>query len=87
MFCLGISDKQIEKYEKEAAELGRGSFKYAWVLDNLKTERERGITIKLQAARVVYKSKRDGLVYTLNLIDTPGVCVLQNGKGRGVLDA
>ncbi|CAB9500340.1 Elongation factor 1-alpha (Fragment) [Seminavis robusta] len=36
--CGGISDKQIEKYTKEAVELGKGSFKYAWVLDNLKTE-------------------------------------------------
>lgn len=56
----------IEKFEKEATEMGKGSFKYAWVLDNLKAERERGITIDI----ALWKFETDKYVCTI--IDAPG---------------
>jgi len=45
--CGGIDKRTIEKFEKESLEMGKASFKYAWVLDKLKAERERGITIDI----------------------------------------
>ncbi|KAF9619026.1 hypothetical protein IFM89_004370 [Coptis chinensis] len=43
----GIDKRVIERFEKEVAEMNKRSFKYAWVLDKLKAERECGITIDI----------------------------------------
>lgn len=51
---------------QEAAELGKGSFKYAWVLDKLKAERERGITIDI----ALWKFETPK--YYVTVIDAPG---------------
>lgn len=64
--CGGIDKRTIEKFEKEAAEMGKGSFKYAWVLDKLKAERERGITIDIALW------KFETTKYYVTIIDAPG---------------
>jgi len=64
--CGGIDKRVIEKFEKEAQELGKGSFKYAWVLDKLKAERERGITIDI----ALWKFETEN--YMVTIIDAPG---------------
>lgn len=62
----GIDERTIEKFEKESAEMGKGTFKYAWVLDKLKAERERGITIDI----ALWKFETANRFYTI--IDAPG---------------
>jgi len=64
--CGGIDKRTIEKYEKESREMGKSSFKYAWVLDKLKAERERGITIDIALW------KFETTKYILTIIDAPG---------------
>jgi len=64
--CGGIDKRVIEKFEKEAQEMGKSSFKYAWVLDKLKTERERGITIDIALWK--FETAR----YFVTVIDAPG---------------
>lgn len=64
--CGGIDKRVIEKFEKEAKEMGKGSFKYAWVLDKLKAERERGITIDI----ALWKFETPK--YYCTIIDAPG---------------
>jgi len=64
--CGGIDKRTIEKFEKEAKEIGKASFKYAWVLDKLKAERERGITIHI----ALWKFETSKYYFTI--IDAPG---------------
>jgi len=64
--CGGIDERTIAKFEKEAAEMGKGSFKYAWVLDKLKAERERGITIDIALWKFCTEK------YFVTIIDAPG---------------
>jgi len=64
--CGGIDKRTIEKFEKEAHEMGKGSFKYAWVLDKLKAERERGITIDIALWK--FETQK----YNFTIIDAPG---------------
>merc|ERR1712046_202054 len=64
--CGGIDKRAIEKFEKEAAEMNKRSFKYAWVLDKLKAERERGITIDI----ALWKFETPK--YHCTVIDAPG---------------
>jgi len=61
-----IDPRIIQQYEEEARKIGKESFKYAWVLDRLKEERERGLTIDLG----FYKFETQKYFFTL--IDAPG---------------
>lgn len=64
--CGGIDQRTIEKFEKEAKLIGKESFKYAWVLDKLKAERERGITIDIALWKFTTKN------FQFTIIDAPG---------------
>ncbi|CAF1635239.1 unnamed protein product [Adineta ricciae] len=64
--CGGVDQRMIEKYEKEASEIGKGSFKYAWVMDKVKASRERGVTIDISL------SQFETNVHSMTIIDAPG---------------
>jgi elongation factor 1-alpha len=62
-----VDQKKIDEYAKQSETLGSGdTFKFAWVLDNLKEERERGVTIDL----AFQKLETEKLFFTI--IDAPG---------------
>ncbi|MBZ3883266.1 Elongation factor 1-alpha 1 [Sciurus carolinensis] len=62
----GIDKRTIENFEKETAGMGNGSFKYAWVLNKLKTECECGITIDISLWK--FETSK----YYVIIIDAPG---------------
>jgi elongation factor 1-alpha len=67
LYLAGVVDERtIKAFEEEAAKMGKSTFKYAWVLDTLKEERERGITIDLRFL------KFDTPHYFFTIIDAPG---------------
>ncbi len=56
----------MDDYTRESQALGRASFKYAWILDNLKAERERGVTIDISLQNFTTDKHR------FTIIDAPG---------------
>lgn len=61
-----IDEKKLREIEEEAKKRGQESFKFAWLLDKLKEERERGLTIDLSFMR--FETKK----YYFTIIDAPG---------------
>ena len=64
--CGGIDGRTIEKCEKESRQLDKGSSKDAWVQDNMKAERERGITTDISLWK--FETRKDNFT----IIDAPG---------------
>jgi len=61
-----IPERIIEEYRKEAEQKGKATFEFAWVMDKLKEERERGLTIDI-AHRKIETNK-----YMITIVDCPG---------------
>src|SRR5512136_2635208 len=67
MYETGAVDPHvIEEYRKEAAAQGKATFEYAWVMDSLKEERERGVTIDIAHRR--FNTDK----YYFTVVDCPG---------------
>ena len=67
LFETGAIEKHvIDKFRKEAESIGKATFEFAWVMDNLKEERERGLTIDVAHRRF------DTEKYYFTIIDAPG---------------
>ena len=64
--CGGIDERTIQKFQKEAELIGKGSFAFAWVLDKLKAERDRGITINITLTK--FETEK----HNYTIIDAPG---------------
>ncbi len=61
-----IPQRIIEEYRKEAEQKGKATFEFAWVMDKLKEERERGVTIDIAHRKIETKK------YMITIVDCPG---------------
>jgi len=67
LFKLGhVSKQQMMKHEKQSEQIGKGSFMYAWVMDEDEEERKHGITINTAQSHFKTENKR------FTIIDAPG---------------
>lgn len=67
LYIMGrVSQKEMHKYEREAKQKGKGSFSYAWVLDESPEERERGVTMTVAVAHFETNN------FHVVLLDSPG---------------
>ncbi len=61
-----VSEQEMKKFKEEAAKNGKVGFEFAYVMDNLKEERERGVTINLSYKKLITQN------YEVTIIDAPG---------------
>jgi elongation factor 1-alpha len=61
-----VSEQEMKKLKEEAAKNGKAGFEFAYVMDNIKEERERGVTIDLSYKKLITQK------YEITIIDAPG---------------
>jgi len=61
-----VSEQEMKKYKEEAEKHGKAGFEFAYVMDNLKEERERGVTINLSYKKLMTQN------FEVTIIDAPG---------------
>ena len=67
MFQTGaVSDQELAKLKAEAEKHGKAGFEFAYVMDKIKEERERGVTIDLSYRKILTQK------YQITIIDAPG---------------
>jgi len=62
----GVSQQEMDKLKEEAAKHGKAGFEFAYVMDNIKEERERGVTIDLSYKKILTQN------FEITVIDAPG---------------
>ncbi|KAJ2005893.1 hypothetical protein GGI04_001983 [Coemansia thaxteri] len=67
LYALGqVNERTMKKFERDAEKIGKGSFAYAWVLDETDEERSRGVTMDIATSAFATKNRR------FTLLDAPG---------------